>query len=430
MRSSIKKIAAVLLTTALLASGCGRTSSSTSVTSDKPIELTFLHMHGGAGGELVNQLCKEYEQVTGGKVRVTPIFVEGSYEGALEKLQTMAVSKTLPNITQAGHQYVNFMTENFPVVYAQNFIDKDKTDTSDFFPKMLDLGRDKQGKLAGIPFAISTSVLYLNKNMFLANGLDPANPPKTFDELREVAKKLTHDGNYGLYINYDITGNWEIQTMVEDMGGKMFSNDGKSVAFEKEGLETLRYLNALVNEDKSMPLMNNNQATEAFKAGKIGMYITTIAGLRGFQKDNTKFEVVTALHPTDNAGHKGAPAGGNSLYVLKSTPEKEQAAWEFIKYLTSAENTAKVAQTFGYMVSRQSALASEKLMGKYLKDNPSAAITYEQVSWMTPWANFPGSGGTKYVKITQDGITAVLNQQKTPEEAIKTIINDSNALIK
>lgn len=432
MRSSIRKIAALLLTIAMLASGCNSAkpskASQSSAQPDNPIELTFLHMHGGAGGELVNQLCKDYEQITGGKVRVTPIYTEGSYEGALEKLQAMAVSKTLPSVAQGGHQYAYFMTENLPVVYAQDFIDKDHTDTSDFFPKMLDLGRDTKGKLAGLPFAVSTSVLYLNKDMFVANGLDPANPPKTFDEMREAAKKMTHNGNYGIFINYDITGNWEIQTMIEDMGGQMLANDRKSVAFEKEGLEILKYLNTLVNKDKSMPLMKNTQATEAFKAGKVGMYITTIAGLRGFQKDST-FKLTTALHPTDGSGKRGAPAGGNSLYVLKSTPEIEQASWEFVKYMTSPEATAKVAQTFGYMVTRKSALNSEELMGKYLKENPAAAITYEQVDWMTPWTNFPGKGGTKYFKVVQDGISAVLNKQKTPEEAIETIITDCNAII-
>ena len=433
----LRKIIMCLTTAALAltAAGCASEASAESTVTaeaaasgDEPIELTFLHIHGGDAGAAIEELCEEYSQSTGGKVHVTPIYAEGSYEGILEKLQSMTLSNDLPNISQAGHHYVNFMTENIPVVYAQDFIDEDGTDVSDFFPKMLDLGRDEEGKLAGIPFATSTSILYINKDMFEANGLDPEkDAPKTFDEMREIAKKLTKDGNYGLFIDYEITGNWEIQTMIEDMGGQMLSDDRSEVAFEPQMEQVLDYLNILVNEDKSMPLMTSDQGVEAFKAGKVGMYITTTASLKEFQ-NGSDFEVTTALHPNDGSGAKGAPVGGNSLYVLKSTPEEEQASWDFVKFMTSEEATTKIAQRIGYMVTRQSALDSEE-MQSYLAENPAAAVTYEQVDYVTPWCNFPGGQGTKYVKVVQDGILSVLNRQSTPAEAAQKMVDDCNAII-
>lgn len=433
----VRKITAALLVgtmTALLAA-CGSSSEETAGTTSagaaegEPIELTFLHIHGGAGEQAINKLCEDYSASTGGKVHVTPIYVDGAYEGALEKLQTMAISGDLPSITQAGHQYAFFMTENMPVKYVQDFMDAENYDVSDFYPTMLDLGRDEEGKLAGLPFGVSTAILYLNKEIFEANGLDvEADAPTTFDEMRELAKQLTYDGNYGAYIDYTITGNWEIQTMVEDMGGQMLTEDRSAMGCETQMQQTLEFLNALVNEDKSMPLVTNDQAVEAFKAGKIAMYISSTADLRGLQNDSN-FEIVTTLHPTDGSGKKGAPAGGNSVYILESTPEEEQASWEFVKYITSPEATAYVAQQFGYMVTRQSAYESQELMGDYLNENPAAAVTYEQVDWMTRWCNFPGDSGTRYVQIVQDGIAAVLNNQKTAEQATKDIINDCNSII-
>ena len=447
-RKFLKKIMAGLMVTAiaLTAAGCSSNESATTGTSDtqttqtseetdgqtadsgETIELTFLHTHGGSAGEVINQLCEEYTEVTGGKVHVTPIYAEGSYEGCLEKLQSMTLSNDLPNITQAGHHYAYFVTENIPVVYAQDFIDQDGTDVSDFFPKMLDLGRDAQGRLAGIPFAVSTSIMYINEDMFEANGLDPVeDAPTTFEEMQEVAKKLTNNGNYGAYLDYAVTGNWEVQTCIEDMGGQMLSEDRSEVAFGPQMEELLTILNTMVNEDKSMPLMTHEQALEAFKAGKIGMYTESTAQLRAMQNESV-CGVTTALHPTDGSGAKGAPVGGNSLYVLDSTPEEEQASWEFVKYMTSKETTTRVAQNIGYMVTRQSALDSEE-MQNYLVENPAAAVTYEQVDWVTPWCNFPGGAGTKYVKVVQDGILSVLNQQSTPAEAAAKMVEDCNAII-
>ncbi len=438
----LRKITACLTVAALAltAAGCSSEASagsnsaqtasetSTDQSSEETIELTFLHTHGGSAGEVINQLCEEYNQSTGGKVHVTPIYAEGDYEGVLEKLQAMTLSNDLPNISQAGHHYAYFMTENIPVVYAQDFIDEDGTDVSDFFPKMLDLGRDEEGNLAGIPFATSTAILYINKDMFEANGLDPEkDAPKTFDEMREVAQKLTNNGNYGVYLDYAVTGNWEVQTAIEDMGGQMLSDDRSEVAFGPQMEELLTYIDTLVNVDKSMPLMTHEQAVEAFKAGKIGMYTESTAQLKAFQNESS-FEVTTALHPTDGSGAKGAPVGGNSLYVLKSTPEEEQASWDFVKFMTSPEITTKVAQNVGYMVTRQSALDSEE-MQSYLAENPAAAVTYEQVDYVTPWCNFPGGQGTKYVKVVQDGILSVLNRQSTPAEAAQKMVDDCNAII-
>lgn len=432
----VKRMIAALLAGVMTFSlaACGGSSggdagSSSEAADGDTIELTFLHIHGGAGEQAINKLCEDYSEQTNGKVHVTPIYVDGAYEGALEKLQTMALSGDLPSITEAGHQYAYFMTENMPVKYAQDFIDAEDYDVSDFYPTMLDLGRDEEGKLAGLPFGVSTAILYINKDLFEANGLDAEkDAPETFDEMRDLAKQLTHDGNYGAYIDYTITGNWEIQTMIEDMGGQMLTEDRSAMGCETQMQQTLEFLNTLVNEDKSMPLVTNDQAVEAFKAGKIGMYISSTADLKGIQNDSD-FEIVTALHPTDGSGQKGAPAGGNSVYVLESTPEEEQASWEFVKYITSPEATAYVAQQFGYMVTRQSAYESQELMGDYLEENPAAAVTYEQVDWMTRWCNFPGDSGTKYVQIVQDGISAVLNRQKTVEEATQDIINDCNDII-
>ncbi len=399
--------------------------------SPAPIEISFMHIHGGAGGELVNAMCEEFTNNSNGKVKVNPIFVEGSYEGITEKLQMMSLSNSLPEMTQAGHQYTYFMADNMPIIPAQEFIDKEAMDISDYFPKMIDLGRNKEGKILGLPFAVSTPVLYYNKEMFAANNIDKI--PETFDEVREVAKTLTKGDNFGIYINYQITGNWEIQTLVENFGGTMLNADRTAVAIEETGLKAFEFINNLVNVDKTMPVVASDeaatQASEMWKAGKIGMYITTIASLRGFQKDCV-FEVGTALHPYDGVSSRSTPAGGNCVYVVKSDEAKQNASWDFIKYITSPEKSTEVAQVFGYMTTSQQALETAELMGNYLKENPAAEVTYQQVGYMSPWCNFPSNSGTRYVKITQDNIVAMINGEKTPQQALTDTVTDLNKLIK
>lgn len=397
---------------------------------EAPVEIDFLYVHGGAGGELMKTFCEEFTAQSGGKIVVNPMFVEGSYEGAIEKLQILSMSGQLPEVTQAGHHYTYFMAENMPVVPVEDFIAAEEFDTSDFFEAMMDLGKGPGGRQYGMPFAISIPILYYNQDMFEREGI--SGPPKTYDEMREIAKKLTHDDQFGIYIGYSITGNWEVQCMIENYGGQMIADDRKSVAMGDAGLKTFELLNALQNEDMSMPALSGveggMQGTQLWSAGKVGMFISTIAGLSGHLKD-CQFTVLTAPHPDDGSGKRSVPAGGNCLYVLKSDEAREAASWAFMKFITAPEQNARVAQTMGYMTTSKRGVDDPALMGDYLNERPQAKTPYDDAANMSPWCNFPGTSGTKYFKITQDNIAAMLNQQKTPQQAFDDTVKDLNELI-
>jgi multiple sugar transport system substrate-binding protein len=395
-----------------------------------PIEIKFMHIHGGTSGEVIKQLCDRYNAMQS-KVRVTPVFVDGSYEGVLEKLQALAAVKQLPDVTQCGFQYTNFIIENLPVVPVYKLVGGEKFDFDDFYQPMLALGKYKDGRQYGLPIAVSNPVLYINRDMFRAAGLDPdKDVPKTFDELRAVAKKFTKGDQYGVYFHYSITGNWLFQAMVETFGGQMVAKDGKSVAFDGEaGIRVMRYWNDLVNTDKSMPLLDANQSQKAFMDGKIAMYITTTAGLRSFQLQS-KIDFGTAKFPLDGKNPRRIPGGGNNGFVLKSTPEREAAAWDFLKFITGPEGQTAIASGMGYMSTRQSPVKTAELLGDYLKSNPAAWTTYTQIEDMTQWVNFPGKGGTRIFKIVQDNIQAVFSKQKSPEQAMKDAGAEANRLIR
>jgi multiple sugar transport system substrate-binding protein len=231
-------------------------------------------------------------------------------------------------------------------------------------------------------------------------------------------------------MDYAITNNWLYQAMVETAGGKMVSDDGKTVTFNSDaGRQALQYWVDLVNTDKSMPNLTRDQAEQSFLSGHLGMVVTSTARLRVFNKQNN-FELRTAIFPTVNGKPRAIPAGGNNLIMLAQDPKKQAAAWDFIKYATSPEGTALFAQLTGYMVVRKSAYEKPELMGDYLKKEPNAKVTYDQVDDTVPWFNLPGSSGSKVFKIVQDNVVAALNKQKTVEQAVKDAAEQSNDILK
>jgi ABC-type sugar transport system, periplasmic component len=396
-------------------------SASESQAASAPIEIEFWNI---LGGELIDSLVSDYN-ASQSKVKVNAVYVQNSYEGIVEKLQVQAAAKKLPDVVTNGLLYTRFANDTVKAVPLDSFIAQETYDTSDFFPSMLKLGQNDQGEQIGLPFGISTPILYYNADRFREAGLDPANPPQTWEELPQVAKQLTGDGHYGISVPLDF--GWLYQAVMETYGGSMMNADGKTVGLDSEAsIKAVQTIVDMVSKDKSMPLLQLTQTFDSMAKGDVSMLVNTTAGL-GMVLPTAKYELMTAPFPT-YAGNRVVPAGGANLMIFSQDKAKQEAAWDFVKYLTDAKRSVKISASTGYMVSRQSAL-DDPDMQKFLEENPVYKATYGQIDTMVPWFNFPGQGGTRIQKIISDQVQAALQGQKSPEEAMKEAAKQANALI-
>ncbi|TES86003.1 sugar ABC transporter substrate-binding protein, partial [Candidatus Aerophobetes bacterium] len=86
---------------------------------------------------------------------------------------------------ERGYLYdvTGFIEKEGPCWYGEDFLDP-------WYPQTLELVR-KDGRYYALPEDFMAMVLFRNKNLFQKAGLDPASPPKTWDEFLTYAKKLT-----------------------------------------------------------------------------------------------------------------------------------------------------------------------------------------------------------------------------------------------
>ena len=394
----------------------------------KAVEIEFLHIHGGVQQQTVQKQIENFNQMQS-RVRVKELFVQGSYEGAVEKLQAMNAAGQAPAVAQGGFVYHKFYSGSFPITPVQKFIDAEKFDVSDFAPAMLGLGKDEKGVQWGLPYAVSTPIFYYNEQAYRDAGLDPMKPPATWPDVTESARALAKGDRAGVWYHYDITGNWLFQAMTECAGGRMIAPDGKSVAFqEAPGVEALSFWVDLVNRHKAKPMLGWTQAQQSWNAGKIAQLSTTTA-LLTVLSSGVSFPVRATLFPKHPQHPRRVPAGGNNVYIFAKDPDQQRAGWEFIKYITGAEGTTLTAQGMGYLSVRKSPLAKAELMGDFLKKTPNAAVTYRQLDEMVPWYNFPGRGGTRIYKLVQDAIQDAFLQKKAPKVALEEAASAANRLI-
>jgi multiple sugar transport system substrate-binding protein len=198
----------------------------------------------------------------------------------------------------------------------------------------------KDGKVYGVPTANYSMGLLYNRALFTQAGLNPDQPPKTWDEVREAAKKITALGGGKVgFAEYSKNnqGGWHFTAWMYSVGGRVARQDGdKWVAdFNNDkGREALQHLKDMRWNDNTMgekQLLVIEDVQQLMGAGQLGMYLAA--------PDNVPTLVNQFKGDYANYGLAGIPDGEGTLiggegYMLnpKATPEKIKAGLKWVQW--------------------------------------------------------------------------------------------------
>ncbi len=404
-------------------------------------KIVWWHAMGGINGEAINKIVAGFN-ASQANIKVEAIF-QGNYDDLLAKLNTAIASNAAPALVQVYDIGQRYMYDSGQVVPMQAFIDRDKFDTKDFEPAVINYYK-YQDKLQSMPWNASSSILFYNKDAFKEVGLDPEKPPVTFTEVADAAKKLTKKDASGQTVRYgfgpSIYG-WLFEQLMatsaapyadngngrDNRATKVLWNSaaGKAILdWWKAGLDGGYFYN---------PGIDNAGSTNAFNAGKTAMYIESTATLRN-TINVAKFQVGTGLYPRpDNKPKDGGNIiGGASLYIMKSRPaDEQQAAWEFVKFAMGPAVQAQWQSDTGYYPIVKAAYdqgPSKEWASKYpqfltaitqIRESPQNRMTNGAVLGVMPQAR----------QRTQKMIESVLLGQATSQAALDAAVTEINAAI-
>jgi sn-glycerol 3-phosphate transport system substrate-binding protein len=210
-----------------------------------------------------------------------------------------------------------------------------------------------------MPWARSTPVFYWNKSHWQAAGL-PDRAPKTWDEFAEWAPKL-QAANTGAQHAFQQPAlaqyaGWSFQNNLWGWGsGWSKQNSFDITANSPASVRAIQFLQDSVYKDKWAGVASKDQATD-LSAGAVSSTIASTGSLVGILKA-ANFEVGTGPLP---GGPKVAkpvcPTGGAGVGIPAGIAKENQlAAANFIKFLTSPENTVTFSKATGYLPVRKSA---------------------------------------------------------------------------
>jgi multiple sugar transport system substrate-binding protein len=262
------------------------------------------------------------------------------------------------------------------------FIEKEGSGFLDaWYPLPLKLMKHS-GKIHAMPGDYMTMVLFYNTNMFRAAGLGIDNPPKTFDQFLDYAKKMTRDTNgdgkvdqwgFGTVGAKSPGFSLRFGPFLWSFGGDYLTPDMKHSALDSpEAKEAFRFFVELYTKYKVVPpgltAMNPQEVRTQMAQKKVAMIMGsgwTPPIVNKINPDLNAFEVLKcAAAPVQR---KQATAIWLSSWVMSPNTKHPAEAWELLKFITSKEIELKWFQDNRVTSSRKdvSGVAPEILNDKF-----------------------------------------------------------------
>jgi sn-glycerol 3-phosphate transport system substrate-binding protein len=391
-------------------------------------EISFFYpvAVGGPITKLIDAYAADFQKENP-SIKVNPIYA-GTYQETIVKALTAHKSGTPPVTSVLLSTDMFTLIDEDAIVPIDDFVktDADKKWLASFFPGFM-ANSQTGGKTWGVPFQRSTIVLYWNKELFKEAGLDPEKPPATWQEQLEFAQKLTKrdaSGNvtqWGIQIPSSGFPYWLFQALATQAGTLMMNPEGTRTFYNApEAIEALQYWVDLATKHKVHPpgIVEWGTTPRDFFERKVAMMWTTTGNLTNV-RSNAKFPFGVGMLPAGK--RRGSPTGGGNFYISKkATPEQQQAAFMFIKWITTPERAAQWSIDTGY-VAVTPASYQTPAMQKYVAEFPQAAVARDQLEFGV--AELSTHENQRVTKALNDGLQAAFTGTKQPGPAL----NDAQA---
>jgi multiple sugar transport system substrate-binding protein len=273
-----------------------------------------------------------------------------------------------------------------------------------------------EGHAWSVPFGVNNVGIFYRPSLFEAAGIQEL--PKTWEELRQVAKTLTRRGNgqnqYGMLLPLG-KGEWTVFTWLPFMwsgGGDLTARDG--VNLENPGAIAALHLWRDLMADGSATLSQPERGFEldGFLAGRVAMQLTGPWTLGQLASTNVDYGVM----PIPKGAESATASGGENLFIFKSTPEVERAAFTFAEYVLSEEFQTEWAIGTGYLPVNLRSRQSQAYQN-FVAQQPAVQVFLDQAKYGRSRPIVPG-----YNRISENlgrAIEATLLNRDTPEAALQ-----------
>ncbi|TVM35245.1 ABC transporter substrate-binding protein [Oceanidesulfovibrio marinus] len=384
-------------------------------------QVTFWHAMGGARTAFIQRMVDDFNY-THPTIEVKAEY-KGSYRDTLNAAILAAKQGNPAQIVQifeVGSQLA--LDSGIFMPFEDTITPEDYAMLDDFVPGVANYYKF-DGKFYSVPFNSSNAILYYNKDVFTKAGLDPENPPKTFDEVTAACKKIVESGAAPYGISFPLHC-WLAEEWMANQGALLANNENgragraTDILLDSEPMKKIMSWWKELYDNKYYAYSGKPEdwdgANNLFISGQAAMEVTSTSDVAIMQNAAAEngFTLGTGKLPSLTDDPEGAVVGGASLWMTKgNSPEVQDAAKTFLIWFTNTENEVRWHKGTGYFPVRVSAVDVLKEQ-KWFERNPAFSAAFDQLL------------DTKPTRATQGALLPIFPQLRTiVEEAAQKIFD-------
>ncbi|MEQ8919742.1 MAG: sn-glycerol-3-phosphate ABC transporter substrate-binding protein UgpB [Roseovarius sp.] len=404
-------------------------------------EINFWHAMGGALGEKVEEIATNFNEMQD-DYKIVPTY-KGNYTENMTAAIAAVRAGEQPHVVQVFEVGTATMMAAQgavkPVYEVMGNADID-WDADAYLPAVKSYYTTPEGDLLSLPFNSSTPVMWYNKDMLDAAGVEEV--PQTWDAMFEAAEKLKANG-----ADCAFSFGWQSWVMVENylawhdqpIGTQQNGFAGTDTEFVFNESQDLTELLQRIADSQADGMFKyggrRGDSLPLFTTGECAMWMNSSAYYAGIS-EQAEFEFGQAMLPVNSAVRDEAQnsiIGGATLWVLEGHDDAEyQGVAEFFNYMSTPEVQADWHQSSGYVPITTAAYELSQEQGFY-DENPGTDTAIKQLSLNEPTENSRGIRFGNFVQIRDiinEELEALWAGDQTANEALDKAADRGNQLLR
>ncbi|WP_427156868.1 ABC transporter substrate-binding protein [Aliinostoc sp. HNIBRCY26] len=345
-------------------------------TNNNVIHLTLWHaVNPPPNRDVFQKLVDRFNQ-THPDIQIESLYA-GQLDQQLPKVLTAVAGNVPPDILFFYPQITGQFVEIGAIRPLDEWLDKSPL-KSEIVPNCFG-EMQLDGHIWSVPLFVGNVGLFYRPDLFQAAGISEV--PKTWSELREVAKKLTIDRNgdqrpdqYGLSMPLG-KGEWTVSIWFPFL----FSSDGTVVKdgrpdlVNDSAIAALKFWQDLIKDGSTkFSAPERGYEEDDFIAGRVAMQLT--GPWTFIMKSQVDFDVM----PIPMNIHPATVLASGNMFIMKTTPEREKAAWKFLEYVISEPFQTEWSIGSGFLPINLKSAQSQAYQ-EYIKQKPVMKTFLEQL---------------------------------------------------
>jgi len=405
-------------------------------------EIRLWHSMSGALGEVLQSLVQRFNE-SQKDYRVVEEH-KGGYERSLiqaMKAQREGAGPDLVQVYELGTAHLMAAKSAYRPLWQVMAEAGEKLDPKGYLPAVGSYFSDDAGRLLGLPFNVSTPILFYNRTALRKAKQDPDKPPRTWYEMPAVMGQILDSGlecayttTWPAWVHIENMSTWHNQDFATKENG-MGGLDAKLIFNTHLMVRHVSMLSSWARAGYFTYSGRRLEAERRFTAGECAMLTASSASVAELRRDS-KFEFgVAPLPHYDDV--KGAPhhtmIGGAGLWVMAGKPAPHyRGAAKFLAFLARPEVAAEWHQRTGFVPVTRAAYEHARKQGHYAQ-NPGQEIAINQLLLNAPTRESRGIRLGEFPAIRaiiEEELEAVWKGDKAPKLALDNAAERGNDLLR